>query len=427
MAILYWIQKSKPTFLVIILSISLLLGCVSKENIKVPASQPLPHPKLAEMQSLSLQEKGNVTYFGKSKKYQKNGILVVVLRGEPYEIGYARGALLRDEIREWVRDFLYMLKKRSLGTSFGENLLKKRAKEVEEFIPPEYIKEIQGLSAGSEIGYEMLLVMNVLTTITIDVACTSVVVRTSNGSLLRSRNLDLPSYWKPAMPAGLYFYRPANGNEFVSISHLPGFIGTRTAFNERGLNFGAHDMSRASKKYVKGEPNFILRRKVIQYAGSVMEVGQILKEAHRCVSKMWLVADLKTAGIYEFNSKEIAFYEMVEDYLILTNHTRMLNIGQSYDSSQDRYLEANTFLLRHRGEMDINKLIDLNRSNEICWAKYPKVKNLHSAIFEADTLDFWIATGPPPATRGRWVGFNLKKELYGSGNDPEPLIVPAVK
>ena len=123
----------------------------------------------------------------------------------------------------------------------------------------------------------------------------------------------------------------------------------------------------------------------------------------------------------------VAFNEMVGDQLILTNHTRMLNIGVSYDSSQDRYIEANTFLLRHRGEMDTNKLIDLNRGNEICWTKYPKITNVHSAIFKADTLDFWIATGPPPATRGRWVGFNLNHELYGSGNDPEPLIVPAVK
>ncbi len=73
----------------------------------------------------------------------------------------------------------------------GENLLKKRAKEVEEFIPPEYREELQGLSVGSDIDYDVLLVLNILAPIIIDVACTSVVVKSPDDSLLRSRNLDL--------------------------------------------------------------------------------------------------------------------------------------------------------------------------------------------------------------------------------------------
>ena len=156
------------------------------------------------------------------------------------EDSITRGALLRDEIRDWVRDLLYTVKKKSWGTSYGENLLKERAKEVEEFIPPEYREELQGLSAGSDIDYDVLLVLNILAPIIIDVACTSVVVKSPDASLLRSRNLDL--YNHSALPAGLYFYKPTNGHAFVSISHLPGFIGTRTAFNESGLNIGAHDM-----------------------------------------------------------------------------------------------------------------------------------------------------------------------------------------
>jgi hypothetical protein len=48
------------------------------------------------------------------------------------------------------------------------------------------------------------------------------------------------------------------------------------------------------------------------------------------------------------------------------------------------------------------------------------------AIFVPDTLDFWVAVDPPPASRGRWVGFNLKKELDGSGSEPDPSIIPAM-
>jgi hypothetical protein len=126
-----WLQEfTLPRLLALILSICLLSGCVSKQNIKIPEAQPLPHPALAKMQSLSLEEKGNVTYFGQSKKYYKNGIRVVVLSGEPYEIGYARGALLKDEIRDWVRFLLYLVKKMSWGTSYGENRLRQNAKDM---------------------------------------------------------------------------------------------------------------------------------------------------------------------------------------------------------------------------------------------------------------------------------------------------------
>ena len=103
---------------------------------------------------------------------------------------------------------------------------------------------------------------------------------------------------------------------------------------------------------------------------------------------------------------------------------RILDIGNPYQSSFDRYNEAKAFLAAHQDELNVNELVELNRGGEICWMKYPEVTNLHAVIFKADTLDFWIAAGPPPATRGRWVGFNLNKELYGSGNDPKPLVIP---
>ena len=144
------------------LSIILLSGCVSRDNIKVPLSDPMPHPMLAQMQSMSIEEKDGVAFFGESRKYNKRGLTVVVLKGNPYELGYARGVLLKSEIQFWVRDGLYMIKKHAMGTSLGDTLMTRRAREVEKYIPPEQVEEIKGLSAGSGIEYEALLVMNVI-------------------------------------------------------------------------------------------------------------------------------------------------------------------------------------------------------------------------------------------------------------------------
>ena len=58
-------RSFKPQYCVyfaIILSIVLLFGCVSKENIKIPSSDPLPHPDLAQMRSLAVEERDGAIF-----------------------------------------------------------------------------------------------------------------------------------------------------------------------------------------------------------------------------------------------------------------------------------------------------------------------------------------------------------------------------
>jgi hypothetical protein len=88
-------------------------------------------------------------------------------------------------------------------------------------------------------------------------------------------------------------------------------------------------------------------------------------------------------------------------YQVLTNHCQILSIGQRYPNSLERFVEAEKFLNNHHGDIGIRELIELNRSGLISWADVPGWHNLHSAIFKPDTLEFWIAIDPPPATRGR--------------------------
>ncbi|MEJ2169435.1 MAG: C45 family autoproteolytic acyltransferase/hydrolase [Desulfobacterales bacterium] len=347
---------------------------------------------------------------------------VVILKGNPYEIGYARGVLLKEEVRNWVKDNLYMIKKQSLGTGIGVALMLSRAREVEDFIPAEYREELNGLAAGSGIDYEMLLMLNVLDTVGRQFGCTSVAVRGKDGKLLRSRNLDYRDYaiFKPMM---LFFYQPDQGYALASISP-PAIIGLRTAMNEKGLTFGVHDISGSAIDW-KGIPSGLMNRRIVQYADSVEAVGHILEQTQRCLPRMIMVTSSADAGIYEFDSEKIAYKKMDGDYLVLTNHCQVLSIGQRYTNSLERYAEAEIFLNNHPNDINVERLIDLNRGDLISWANIPGWHNLLSAIFKPDSLDFWIAIDPPPATRGRWVGFSLTRELCGKGPEPEPQIFPA--
>jgi hypothetical protein len=105
---------------------------------------------------------------------------------------------------------------------------------------------------------------------------------------------------------------------------------------------------------------------------------------------------------------------MDEDGLVLTNYSRVLDIGRNY--SCRRYQTARSFLDNNQDNIDLSKLVGLLRNEEISCVGSPYTESRNSAIFVPETLDPWIAVDPPPANRGRWVGFNLKKELNGSGH-----------
>jgi len=408
----------------VFLQIILLLGCVSKKNIKIPLSDPLPYPKLAQMQSLSIEEKDGVIYFGKNRKYIKRGITVVSIKGDPYEMGYAHGVLLKDDIKSWIKEALYWAKSQFFGTSLLENILMDRAKEVEQYIPEQYIRELKGLAAGSGIDYDFIMALNTASHVAGGLlSCTSVAVKGQDGKLIRSRGQESRLGQGPSIlePQILFISQPSQGYAFASV-WVPGMIGVLTAMNETGLNFGQHAIAGASSHW-KGIPNDILYRQIIESAGSVEEVGKILRKARRARPQMNMVTDLKNARVYEYDSADIGYKDMDENGLVLTNYTRVLNIGRNYHCR--RYQTANSFLNNYNDNIDIYRLVKLLRNDDISCVGSPTTQSYHSAIFVPETLDFWIAVDPPPANRGRWVGFNLKKELDGSGHEPNPLIIPA--
>jgi hypothetical protein len=98
--------------------------------------------------------------------------------------------------------------------------------------------------------------------------------------------------------------------------------------------------------------------------------------------------------------------------------------------SSTRRLEfANQILNENSEDMDIKKAIELVRSSKITWRWIPGVQNRLSLIFSPTELDFWIAIPPDsnfaPASYGPYIGFNLRHELYSTGDEANPKAFPA--
>ncbi len=265
--------------------------------------------------------------------------------------------------------------------------------------------------------------MNVIDTIAFGLRCTSIAVRCTDGKIIRSRGFE--EQIRPIFSSWiLVITQPAQGNAFASVS-LPGLLGVITAMNNKKVTFGTGAIYRATGGR-KGIPAWLMNRKIIQYADSIDEAGRILEQSSRSIPKLVMITSPDHARVYEYNAENIEFMEMDKDYMILTNHTRRLKIGSKYANSENRFREAESFLTNNGSDMNFKKLVELNRGKHISQSSNQYSNNLHSVILKPETLDFWIAVDPPPASRGRWVGFNLKTELEGNGSEPNPLVMPAM-
>jgi hypothetical protein len=98
-------------------------------------------------------------------------------------------------------------------------------------------------------------------------------------------------------------------------------------------------------------------------------------------------------------------------------------------SSTRRLDFGNEFLNENFKEMDKKKALELVRSSRISRRWNLSVHNRQSFIFSPSDLDFWIAIPPDsnytPASYGPYIGFNLRHELYGSGDEANPKSFPA--
>ena len=204
--------------------------------------------------------------------------------------------------------------------------------------------------------------------------------------------------------------------------HAPGIIGVATGMNEKGITFGSHALP-GGKHDKKGFPSGTLNRLVLQYSASLDEVNLKLVQSRRGGPKLWLVTDRETAAIFEFDQHNVYRIDMSGESLILTNHGHVLPNRAAYLTSRDRYDFVEKFAIDHGKLMDLQSIIKLNRTDIIAWAQHlQEIKNLHALITRPATLDFWVAIDDPPATKGRWVGFNLFKELFGLGQDTGTLL-----
>ena len=381
------------------------------------------HQKI-NIQDLLNQPIEEVGHFKLSKKYIKAGITVVYLAGSPYEIGLANGKLCKNEIMTANKPFLDIYGKVSLDP---QNKWLEVSKKLEKHIPKEYLEEMRGIADGAEIEYDKILFLNTLTTISMGNRCFAFAFKETNSKIITFRQIDTDLKSPLYKNMILYIIKPQKGYGFAAILN-PGWVDGESGINEKGITVSQNNIHIRQTEWGI-MPITQLSRQMLQYSKTIDEAEQLLEKQEVFPARLLFVSSKESASIFEIANKEKARIDMENGYLILANHARFIPSKNVQSSSTRRLNFGNEFLDENFREIDKKKALELVRSSRISWRWNLGVHNMQSFIFSPFDLDFWIAIPPDsnftPASYGPYIGFNLRHELYGSGDEANPKSFPA--
>jgi hypothetical protein len=225
----------------------------------------------------------------------------------------------------------------------------------------------------------------------------------------------------------LYIIKPQKGYGFAAILN-PGWVDGESGMNENGITVSQNNIGIRQTEW-NIMPITQLSRYMLQYSKTIDDAENLLEKQEAFPARLLFVSSKKSASIFEIVNKEKARIDMENGLLSLANHACVIPSKNVRKSSTRRLEFANQILNENSEYMDIKKAIELVRSSKITWRWIPGVQNRLSLIFSPTELDFWIAIPPDsnfaPASYGPYIGFNLRQELYGTGDEANPKAFPA--
>ncbi len=324
----------------------------------------------------------------KASRYEKDGWIFVHLEGSPEEIGYQHGYLLANEIID-LRGAMINSDEKTTGKSwsfFREAAFRLHWPKT----PGEYQKEIDGIVNGvnaklgeGKIDRKDLLAMNAdlempgyylpyinsIKNPTPEGRCSAIAATgswTTDGRIVLAHSnwstYTVGERWNIIMDI-----IPEKGNRIV-MDAAPGFIHSGDDFfiNSAGLVVTETTITQFFGYDTTGVPEFVRARKAIQYASSIDEWVNTMKENNNGgYANDWLIGDNKTGEIarLELGLKNQILEKTKDGYFVGANfpvHQKLIKEETTYDttllstSPSARKARWDQIMKDSRGKIDVN-------------------------------------------------------------------------
>lgn len=414
-------------------------------------------PKVNEAEAQNLKRKtigDNYYTVGKNwLRKNKYGIWEMYLEGAPFEMGVANGILSKELIYKQEEAFIDQIKLMVPSESYLDFLkyfTKFFNRDIDEYILPEYLKEIYGVSYSASddfnfIGtkYERLLnyhaahdIGHTLQNLML-VGCTSFAANMgfSDSSLIIGRNFDFYINDAFAEDKIVCFVNPDRGYQFAYVTWAS-MIGVVSGMNKEGItvtiNAGSSDIP-----FKSATPISLLAREILQYASNIGEAIDIAKKRKTFVSESLLIGSAadNQAIIIEKSPSKLGVYESSDNYLVCANHfqsntfsndksnkKQILESASSYRQNRAKELLFAEDTLNYLGAASVlrdkNGLNNRNIGigNEKAMAQ---MISHHSVIFKPEKMEMWVSTSPYQL--GEFIAYKLTNVLQ---NSSVPLKLP---
>ncbi|MBP7738388.1 MAG: hypothetical protein KA369_20605 [Spirochaetes bacterium] len=414
------------------------------------------HDTLQKIMALQPRVDGERIWLGEAWRENRHGNIVLSMTGEPYEMGFQHGVLLKKEILNGVVP-VFGNPVSQMRDMHGKPALVRKLillyldftvfGPLERNTPAEYLQELKGISDGAGIDFRVILratfkselgmimlpgkVKGNASDFGINAECTDFAAAgpaTADGKLIIGRNTDYFGQGRWIAAQTIFIYRPARDYSYVNIS-TAGLIKCNSAFNKHGIFIGGHFMG-FDETGPRGLSFTILEHEIMRRASTIEEALEILRRTPRAGSFGLMLASgaAQKALVIEANEGRMGVRGMEKNTAVVTNFAitkemKGVDLMSRYNlvmrDLAGRYYRLEEILTSERGRITPtraaaymgDRLDWVTRTERATGITIGAANNVTSAIFIPEDGILWLASGIEPACDGIFHGYDARTLL----------------
>ena len=385
------------------------------------------------------------------------GIHVLRIGGDDYEMGYQHGSILAEAIaRGPLRAFSRYVERmfatgllgplgRPLGAAIGIGLGETVGRRIANGFPPHVRRALEGLADGARIPRgELLRAVTMPETYLwllhqykrivrpapaprfgVPVfGCTSALAwgdATTQGRLLHGRNFDYQGVGSWDREQAVVFHEPSGGQRYVSISAAGILLGGITAMNESGLTLVVHQHMAFDEMDLRGVPVGVVGDAIMRHARNLDDARRILDDHVPNAGWTYLIASAREKSVlcYEVSPSHRQWFLPEGDTFAYSN----IFLGKAFAGRETffyptywrhnvgRYHRATELLEKSRGQIDESVIAAIlgDTGDERCRFRdaIAMLMTVASVVFDPERGIVYVATGRAPVSNEPYVAFDL--------------------